>query len=117
MEEASPRFVKMAEVGEVPPGKLKAVDLAGRRLIVVNLGEEYRVFNARCPHRDGPLEEGTLFRGVLVCPWHHWRFDVTTGENVYPQNVFPPERQGDIRPLEAYPVRVRGHDIEVELLD
>lgn len=115
LEEASHRFVKMADVEEVPPGKLKAVDLAGQRLILINLGEEYRAFSARCPHGDGPLEEGTLFQGVLECPWHHWRFDVATGENVYPRNVFPSERQGEIRPLEAYPVRVRGRDIEVGL--
>lgn len=115
LEEASPRFVKVADAREVPPGSFKAVGLARKRLIIVNLGEEYRAFDARCPHQGGPLEEGTLFQSVLTCPWHHWTFDVSTGENIFPRNVFPSERLSDIRGLKVYPVRLRGHDIQVAL--
>lgn len=115
LKKASPRFVKVADVGEIPPGALRVVGLARKRLIIVNLGEEYRAFDARCPHQGGPLEEGTLFQSVLTCPWHHWTFDVSTGENIFPRNVFPPERLGDIRGLKVYPVRLQGRDIEVVL--
>ncbi|MCE9594507.1 MAG: Rieske (2Fe-2S) protein [Planctomycetes bacterium] len=37
---------------------------------------------AFCPHLEGPLFEGSLASGVITCPWHGWRFDVTTGERV-----------------------------------
>ena len=34
----------------------------------------------RCPHRDFPLSRGLVKDGMLTCPGHFWRFDVTTGE-------------------------------------
>lgn len=34
---------------------------------------------AFCPHMDGPLFEGTLGEDSVTCPWHQWRFDLTTG--------------------------------------
>lgn len=32
-----------------------------------------------CAHRGGPLGEGLLEGTVVRCPWHGWRWDVTTG--------------------------------------
>lgn len=44
-------------------------------------GRAYCV-QAFCPHLEGPLFEGSLAGGVITCPWHGWRYDVTTGERV-----------------------------------
>ncbi|MCP5021000.1 MAG: Rieske 2Fe-2S domain-containing protein [bacterium] len=35
------------------------------------------------PHMDGPLFEGSVIESAegkdsITCPWHHWRFDLTT---------------------------------------
>jgi nitrite reductase/ring-hydroxylating ferredoxin subunit len=38
-----------------------------------------RAAEAFCPHMDGPLFEGTQCDGSIVCPWHQWRFDLSTG--------------------------------------
>lgn len=38
-----------------------------------------RVLADRCSHRGGPLSEGRLDDGCVVCPWHASRFDVATG--------------------------------------
>ena len=36
-----------------------------------------------CPHRGGPLDQGTIdATGVVTCPWHGHRFDVRTGRRV-----------------------------------
>ncbi|MFT5478749.1 MAG: nitrite reductase/ring-hydroxylating ferredoxin subunit [Planctomycetota bacterium] len=32
-----------------------------------------------CPHMLGPLLEGSLSGDEIVCPWHTWRFSLTTG--------------------------------------
>ena len=37
---------------------------------------------ATCTHLQAPLAEGRIEDGQLICPWHHARFDVTTGEAV-----------------------------------
>jgi nitrite reductase (NADH) small subunit len=36
-------------------------------------------WTGRCPHEGGPLGEGSIEGGKLVCPWHAYAFDVTTG--------------------------------------
>ena len=32
-----------------------------------------------CAHEDGPLGEGALDGSCVVCPYHDWRYDFTTG--------------------------------------
>jgi nitrite reductase (NADH) small subunit len=33
----------------------------------------------RCPHRDGPLSEGTVQGHFVTCPFHHWVINLKTG--------------------------------------
>ena len=33
-----------------------------------------------CPHLLGPLFQGTQSADEVTCPWHMWRFSLTTGE-------------------------------------
>jgi nitrite reductase (NADH) small subunit len=51
-------------------------------------GQRYAVFvhdgdvivtDALCPHKGGPLAEGQVRDGVVVCPWHWYTFDLATG--------------------------------------
>jgi nitrite reductase/ring-hydroxylating ferredoxin subunit/uncharacterized membrane protein len=37
------------------------------------------VLDARCPHRGGPMDEGEVRDGCLVCPWHGSEFRVRDG--------------------------------------
>ena len=34
----------------------------------------------RCPHRQGPLAEGVIGSGKVVCPLHGHKFDLLTGK-------------------------------------
>jgi nitrite reductase/ring-hydroxylating ferredoxin subunit len=38
------------------------------------------VLDGVCPHEGGPLGEGIIEDGRVVCPWHAYAFDVRTGE-------------------------------------
>ena len=70
---------RIAELKDLPPGAGTSVDAAGRTLALFNVdGTLYAVDNT-CPHRGGPLAEGDLDGAVVTCPWHGWRYDVTTG--------------------------------------
>lgn len=70
-------LVKVAMTSEIPPGEGRVCGT----LAVFNVdGRFYAVDNA-CPHRGGPLGEGELEGTVVRCPWHAWRWDVTTGAN------------------------------------
>jgi nitrite reductase/ring-hydroxylating ferredoxin subunit len=38
------------------------------------------VLDGTCPHEGGPLGEGMIEGGRVVCPWHSYAFDPRTGE-------------------------------------
>lgn len=37
---------------------------------------------AVCPHKGGPLADGILGDGKIVCPLHAYKFQVATGESI-----------------------------------
>ncbi len=47
---------------------------------LIKLGDEMRAYPARCPHLKGPLQFAEPdAAGCVTCPWHGYRFDVTSG--------------------------------------
>lgn len=74
--------VNIAAAGDLQPGEGRIVDAGGRTLALFNVGGTYYAIDNTCPHRGGPLAEGDLDATVVSCPWHAWRWDVTTGANV-----------------------------------
>jgi nitrite reductase (NADH) small subunit len=71
--------IKVAAAVDVPPGTGLAVEGGGRGLALFNVDGAYYCIDNTCPHRGGPLGEGDLDGRVVSCPWHGWRWDVTTG--------------------------------------
>lgn len=39
-----------------------------------------------CTHEDGPLGEGDIDGLVVTCPYHDWRFDVSSGDCLSHEN-------------------------------
>lgn len=91
--------VRIAAVDAVPPGEGRVVEAGGHTLAVFNVDGRFFAIDNRCVHRGGPLGEGLLDGSVVTCPWHAWRFDVTTGANVNNPAVkvacFPVSVEGD----------------------
>ncbi len=108
----------MGRLDDLPPGGRRVVQVGEKRIVLVNLAGEVYAFSARCPHDGGPLDEGTLWAGEIECPWHHYLYDVRSGENIYPRRVYPadmPELQAALAPLRHFRVRREGTDILVEV--
>ena len=74
--------VKVASVEDVPMGEGRVFEVSGRTLAVFNVDGQFYATDNDCPHRGGPLGEGDLEATIVRCPWHAWRWDVTTGANV-----------------------------------
>ena len=53
-------FVKVATVSDVPVGQGKCVQVDGREIALFNLDGKFYAIDNVCPHRGGPLSEGTL---------------------------------------------------------
>lgn len=76
------RAVRVGRAAEVPVGSGRVFEAAGRTLAVFNVDGTFFAIDNECSHRGGPLGEGDLEGNVVVCPWHAWRWDVSTGANV-----------------------------------
>lgn len=98
-------FIEVARASELPVGRVKAVTVDGRTLALCHTGHGFFATDNTCPHRGGPLSEGDVIGDEIVCPWHLWSFDVTSG--VCPGN-------GDYR-IATHEVRTDGDRILVRL--
>lgn len=76
----------------------------GENILLVRDGDTVRAYAADCPHAGGPLEEGAICGGKIICPWHKASFDIATGDVLEPPALFA---------LDRYPVVVSGDDILV----
>lgn len=100
-------FVRAAKLGSVPAGAVAELDVAGKTVAVVNVAGKLFALSGVCLHEGGPLGEGALNGNFLICPWHAWEYDVTTGKVV----GSAAEADG----VACYPVEVRGEDIFVDV--
>jgi len=97
--------VRVGRTGEVPAGEGRVVDAEGRALALFNVAGAYYAIDNECPHRGGPLGEGDLDGTQVLCPWHGWRWEVTSGANANNPAVRVP----------CFPVTVEGGEIFVDL--
>ena len=73
---------RVADLQELPEGARKLVYVRGEQVALLNVGGRLYAFGARCPHANGPLADGEVQDGTILCPWHSSRFDLATGEPV-----------------------------------
>jgi len=60
----------------------EVVEFGGARFVVALHQDTPVVYAAECPHWRGPLEDCAIEAdGSVVCPWHGYRFDVTSGRS------------------------------------
>ena len=88
-----------------PDGHAKEIHAAGRVFCVASVGGAISVVDNECPHRGGPLGEGSIEAGKIVCPWHAWEFDLTTGVS----------SEDPAAKVSVYPVHIEGENVLVEL--
>ena len=100
------RFVKAASLADVPPGASRLVEIEGKEIALFNVGGVLYALANTCPHAGGPLAEGTVEEGRVECPWHGAQFDLKTGSS---SSALAPGGAA------AYPVRISGLDIEIEI--
>jgi ferredoxin-nitrite reductase len=71
---------KLCRLDELTPGVGRKVNVTNRALAVFLVDGEVIALEAECPHEGGPIDEGTIERGRVVCPWHGYGFELQTGE-------------------------------------
>jgi len=74
------RVVDLGPLDFIPLGQGRAY-VVGDRTIAVFRQRDGRLFAAdnQCPHRGGPLADGIVGAGKVICPLHAWKYDLETG--------------------------------------
>jgi nitrite reductase (NADH) small subunit len=99
------QLVKICSKRELPPvGQMKEFSAGVMPLCIANVAGVIRALDNECPHRGGPLAEGMIEDGKIVCPWHAWAFDAATGASDSSQ-----ER------VAVFPVSVEGEEVFVKI--
>lgn len=74
------RSHNLGPVDQIPVGEGRAFGVDGMQVAVFRLRDgSVRAVSAVCPHRGGPIADGTIDRQVVMCPLHQHAFNLATG--------------------------------------
>jgi nitrite reductase/ring-hydroxylating ferredoxin subunit/uncharacterized membrane protein len=88
---------------ELAEGQMRCV-AGGTHVLLARTGGELFALSNSCSHRGGPLHEGEIQDGTVVCPWHSSVFDLRDGALIHGPAAYPQP---------AWDTRVRAGRIEV----
>lgn len=116
--------IRVGRVADFTEGDRVLVETHDVVIGVFRVGDDFVAYENRCLHQGGPVCEGQYFPKVeavvtgdgkvlgerfakkephLVCPWHGWEYDLSTGEAI-------PDRRLRLR---RYEVVTDGGDVYV----
>ena len=96
-------FHRVTSQGRLKPGYGRTFEVTGIPVALFNVEGCYYAIHDTCPHAQGPLGSGLLEGAVVSCPFHGWKFDVTTGTCQVRESASVP----------AFRVKVEGEDVLV----
>ena len=74
------RVYDLGSPGRIPVGEGRTFRIDGRDIAVFRArGGQLYATQAACPHRGGPLADGLVGDGSVICPLHAYRFDLASG--------------------------------------
>jgi nitrite reductase (NADH) small subunit len=98
-------FIRAIAVSDLAPGQCTEANVGGTPVAIYNVEGTFYATSNTCLHRGGPLGQGMLDGAAVMCPWHAWSWDVTTGENVANAELTIP----------TYEVKVEGGEVFVKV--
>lgn len=94
-----------AKVSDIPEAGIKAMIVDGERVLLSRRGSIVTCFQNACAHLGLPIEDGEIEGGIITCPHHGFRYDLSSGECLTAPAV----------QLQPHAVRVVGTRVEVRL--
>lgn len=99
-------FVKIAAKSELPEaGEVREFTYGDKVICIANVDGTLTAMDNVCLHRGGPLGQGVVSGGKVICPWHGWEYDPKTGAASHN----PAAR------VAVYPIKVEGDNVMVEI--
>jgi nitrite reductase (NADH) small subunit len=73
-------IVRICGVSDLPgEGEVREFEAAGQTYCLARVNGRISALDNVCLHQGGPLGQGVIEAGKVVCPWHGWQFDALTG--------------------------------------
>jgi Ferredoxin subunits of nitrite reductase and ring-hydroxylating dioxygenases len=99
-------FTKLAAQSELPvEGHAKEFPCGDKVICVANVNGTISAMDNICLHRGGPLGQGLIEGGKVVCPWHGWQWDPQTGQAGHNPSA----------KMQVYPLRIENGDVLIEI--
>lgn len=97
-------WVDVCALDDIQDQRGHAVVVRGTDVAILRDGDTVHALGGSCPHRGGPIADGQVVDGKVVCPLHLWDFDLATGISPFdPRDSLP-----------RYDARVRKGRVEVD---
>jgi len=97
-------FVTVANINDIKPGENKVVEANGKTIALFNIDGKFHAIDNTCKHSGGPLGEGTCDGNIVTCPWHGWKYDVSTGVCATNPQV----------KVDKFEVQIEGEEVKVK---
>ena len=72
-------WIRAAKETDLADGSGVEFEAGGKKVALFRADGKFYATDNTCPHRGGPLAQGSLDGLVVTCPWHAWGFDVKSG--------------------------------------
>jgi nitrite reductase (NADH) small subunit len=100
------KLTKLSAQFELPSeNQAKEFLCGGKMICVANVNGTISAMENVCLHRGGPLGQGIIEGGKLVCPWHGWQWNPQTGEAAHNPNAR----------IAVYPIKIENGDVMIEV--
>lgn len=99
------QYIKAAQISDFERKNFKCLRFMTKNIVVLRKPDgSFYALEADCKHQKAPLlTRGLPKDGIVTCPRHSWRYDMTTGRCL----------TNDWGHLRSYPLKVEGNDILV----
>ena len=101
-----PTFTRIAAQSDLPAAnEAKEFTCGNKEICIANINGEFSAMENVCLHQGGPLGQGMIEKGKVVCPWHGWAWDPKTGEAAHTARA----------KVAVYPLKIENGDVLVEI--
>jgi nitrite reductase (NADH) small subunit len=99
-------FTKLTTQSELPAINIaKEFSCGNKEICVAHVNGDYSAIDNICLHQGGPLGQGMIENGKVVCPWHAWQYDPKTGATMHNPNL----------KVAVYPLKIENGEVLVEV--
>jgi nitrite reductase/ring-hydroxylating ferredoxin subunit/DMSO/TMAO reductase YedYZ heme-binding membrane subunit len=77
-------WVRLCRADAIPERRARIFPLGGERVAVFRYAGVVSALSNVCRHQNGPLGEGRIVDGCVVCPWHGYQYRPADGRSPAP---------------------------------